>query len=417
MDRSWIFIKNRCRKEYYDGMNSFLNVARNHLNSEGKTLCPCTLCLNNIRHTIETIRNHIILNGFTTTYTKWYNHGDSFDYNDDNGSSDEKGDESDCDEVRAAINDAAGPSFVSLGENTNDPEEPPMTFDKSRYDKMFNELESKLYPGCNDFSTLTFVVKLMHIKVLNKWSDKSFTMLLSLIKQVLPHQNRCPESYYECKKLLLELGLGYENIDVCPHDCALYYGDNKDLQHCPICQHQRYKRKNVPYKRLRYFPITPRLKRLYSSKHTSKAMRWHKEFRDPDDERLRHPADGLAWKHFDETFPDFAKDCRNVRLGLASDGFNPFGNMSTAYSCWPVILIPYNLHPWKIMKQPNYFMSLLIPGPKSSGKDFDIFMRPLIDELKQLWNVGVQAYDSHTRQLFNLRAAVLWTINDFPAYA
>ena len=149
----------------------------------------------------------------------------------------------------------------------------------------------------------------------------------------------------------------------------------------------------------------------------SKAIRWHKEFRDPNDERLKHPTDELAWKHFDETFPDFAKDCRNVRLGLASDGFNLFGNMSTTYSCWPVILILYNLHLWKIMKQPNYFMSLLIPGPKSLGKDFDIFMRPLIDELKQLWNVGVQAYDSHTRQLFNLRAAVLWTINDFPAYA
>jgi len=60
---------------------------------------------------------------------------------------------------------------------------------------------------------------------------------------------------------------------------------------------------------------------------------------------LRHPADGAGWKHFDREFPQFALDPRNVRLGLASDGFNPFGNMSTAYSMWPVVLVPYNLPP------------------------------------------------------------------------
>ena len=35
----------------------------------------------------------------------------------------------------------------------------------------------------------------------------------------------------------------------------------------------------------------------------------------------------------------------NVRLGLASDWFNPFGNMSTNNSVWPVVLVPYNLPP------------------------------------------------------------------------
>lgn len=69
------------------------------------------------------------------------------------------------------------------------------------------------------------------------------------------------------------------------------------------------------------------------------------------------------------------------------------------------------------MKEPFFLMSLLIPGPKAPGKDIDIYMRPLIDELKELWNDGVQTYDASTNQNFKMHAAVLWTINDFPAYA
>ena len=47
---------------------------------------------------------------------------------------------------------------------------------------------------------------------------------------------------------------------------------------------------------------------------------------------LRHPADAEGWEHFDSDFSDFAFDPRNVCLGLASDGLNPFGQMSTSYS-------------------------------------------------------------------------------------
>ncbi|KAA0042917.1 putative transposase [Cucumis melo var. makuwa] len=97
-------------------------------------------------------------------------------------------------------------------------------------------------------------------------------------------------------------------------------------------------------------------------------------------------------------------------------GFNSFGQMSTSYSMWPVVLLPYNLPPWKCMKEINFFMSLLIPGPKSPGREIDVYLQPLIEELKELWTFGVRTYDSLTGQFFQLYAALLWTINDFPAY-
>ena len=79
-------------------------------------------------------------------------------------------------------------------------------------------------------------------------------------------------------------------------------------------------------------------------------MRWHATEVSVHG-KMRHPRDGDAWKAFDRYFPDFAADPRNVRLGLASDGFNPFGSFNQAYSVWPVVLIPYTLPPWMCMKQ------------------------------------------------------------------
>ncbi|GKA97070.1 hypothetical protein Tco_0824964 [Tanacetum coccineum] len=105
-----------------------------------------------------------------------------------------------------------------------------------------------------------------------------------------------------------------------------------------------------------------------------------------------------------------------VRLGLAADGFNLFGNLSQAYSMWPVILTTYNLPPWLCMKESSFMLTLLIPGPKSLGKDIDVYLRPLIEDLKVLWDrKGIETIDVASGQKFNMRAMVLWTINDFPA--
>jgi hypothetical protein len=131
---------------------------------------------------------------------------------------------------------------------------------------------------------------------------------------------------------------------------------------------------------------------------------------------LRHPADGEAWKAFDSRYPDFASDPRNVKLGLASDGFNPFGNISTSHSIWPVMLVPYNLPPWMCMKQLYFMLSLIIPGPNSLGQNIDVYLAPFVSELKELWEVGVQTFDITTKKKFTMRSALMWTINDFPAY-
>jgi hypothetical protein len=51
------------------------------------------------------------------------------------------------------------------------------------------------------------------------------------------------------------------------------------------------------------------------------------------EKEMSHPADGEAWQDFDREFPDFEKDARNLRLGLATDGFNPFRKRTQNTTC------------------------------------------------------------------------------------
>jgi Transposase family tnp2 len=68
---------------------------------------------------------------------------------------------------------------------------------------------------------------------------------------------------------------------------------------------------------------------------------------------------------------------------------NPYENMSNRHNMWYVLLCVYNLLPWLCMKRSNMMLWLLISGPKQSGNDIDIFLAPLVDDLRKLWTDGV----------------------------
>ena len=87
---------------------------------------------------------------------------------------------------------------------------------------LINEARNELYHGCSKLSSLNILVKLMHIKVLNGWSNKSFDMLLELLKVGFPVGTTISTSFYKVKQKLHDLGLGYETIHACKYDCLLY---------------------------------------------------------------------------------------------------------------------------------------------------------------------------------------------------
>jgi len=62
------------------------------------------------------------------------------------------------------------------------------------------------------------------------------------------------------------------------------------------------------------------------------------------------------------------------------------------------------------------FLFMVMPGPSNLVRNIDVCLRSLIDELAQLWSSEALTYDISRKQNFLMRAALMRTINDFPAY-
>ena len=68
------------------------------------------------------------------------------------------------------------------------------------------------------------------------------------------------------------------------------------------------------------------------------------------------------------------------------------------------------------MKRKFVMLTMLISGPKQPGNDIDVYLAPLIEDLKMFWEEGVECFDGSREETFTLRALLLWTINNFLAY-
>ncbi|XP_057993064.1 uncharacterized protein LOC131174044 [Hevea brasiliensis] len=436
VDRSWMYkrldVNGFLNPEFEVGVEYFLNFAYAQVDvaSNDKIRCPCSKCKNKKYLQRIDVTYHLYKFGFVGAYTQWDAHGEGFtsEFNSlptSSTSIDDMTQPTDTNNYRSMVmeamnfdEDMAGVRNCFMGLEQEEPNP-----NASSFYGLLHDANAPLWEGCNNHTRLSAVSQLLNCMSDFHISHNCFDNLLSIIKSMLPEGNLLPSNFYNTKKMMSTLGLGYQKIDVCVNNCMLYYKENIDGTSCKTCGHPRYKprksstarQKNLPFKVLRYLPLIPRLQRLFMSSKTAAHMVWH-AFNQHTDGTMSHPVDSEAWKHFDRTYPLFASDPRNVRLGLCTDGFNPFGQRSNPYSCWPVIIAVYNLPPWMAMKKPYMFLNMVIPGPKSPGKSLDVFLRPLIDELKMLWTEGVLTHDIHTKQNFHMKAALLWTVSDFPAY-
>jgi hypothetical protein len=153
----------------------------------------------------------------------------------------------------------------------------------------------------------------------------------------------------------------HEKLDVCPvcgaKRCKITQNDNGDVNGEPTM-------KKIAAKVMWYFPIIPRLKRLFKNKAHTKLMLWHKE-ECKHDRLLRHPTNGSQWRNVDREFPDFDKDARNKRFDLSTDEMNPFDKWASSHSTWPVTLCIFNLSSLLCMKRKYIMMPMLIQAQKT----------------------------------------------------
>ncbi|PNX83353.1 hypothetical protein L195_g039394 [Trifolium pratense] len=396
----------RVTYEFMVGVHEFIKFAcaQENFKKVGKLRCPCKVCKCKKPHPVGDVMGHLCMKGFKEDYYYWTSHGEKrppilpvVSNNSYYGSSEVREDLNDFEQM---VMDAAGPSLGTYLEHEGSGCEEQMREDPNPEAKIFFDMlkaaQAPLYNGCESYSELSAAIQALSIKSDFNISETCFNQWVDFIEKALPNDNRMPKNFYRAKKSVEKLGLGCIKIHCCPNGCMIYYSpEDKNLRNCKICGEDRYKSlirsgkvKEVPLKKMWYFPLIPRLQRLYSSVQTASEMRWHKEdIRDTD--YLSHPSDGEAWKQFDKRHPEFAKDPRNVRLGLCADGFAPFDITGRTYSCWPVILTPYNLPPWMCMRREFLFLTIIIPGPSNPKGRIDVYMQPLIDDLKLLWNSGV----------------------------
>jgi len=225
---------------------------------------------------------------------------------------------------------------------------------------------------------------------------------------------------------LCPIGIEYQKIHASPNDCILYRKEFEGLHKCPRCGLSRYKvkdddreeddmKKGPPAKVLWYLPIIPRLKRFYANVNDAKSLTWHANGRRCDG-LLRHVVDSPQWKKIDSLYSEFGSHPRNLRLGLATDGMNPYSNLSKKHSSWSVLLFIYNFSYWLCMKRKYMMLSMMILGPRQPENDIDVYLSPFIEDLRLLWDEGVEVFDAHEKANFNLRAMLFCTINDFLEY-
>nr|CAH68044.1 B0103C08-B0602B01.1 [Oryza sativa] len=337
MDRQWMYTDRRS-KEFIDGVHYFLRVAEAN-RKRGFICCPCNKCKNQKEYSASrTIHFHLFESGFMPSYNCWTSHGEQgVEMEEDEVEDDNipnfaqyagfEGNQTGEEEIAADGNDVADDLVQMLQDVREDCESEK---EAHKLDKMLEDHRTSLYPGCEQgHKKLDTTLELLQWKSKNGVSDKAFSDLLKLVKNILPGGNKLPETTYEAKKIVCPLGLEVHKIHACPNDCILYRGEEyENLESCPVCKALRYKIRRD----------------------------------DPGE------VDGQLTK---KRIPAKRK----------------------------YIMIP-----------------IIIQGPKQPGNDIDVYLRPLVEDLKQLWKKeGVPVWDEDKQEEFNLRALLFVTINDWPA--
>ena len=287
---------------------------------------------------------------------------------------------------------------------------------------LYQQASTPLYRGSKTSvvsATIVILNMCVGFGVSNNFTSE---LLRYLSEDLLPEGNKLPRSHHAAAKTIRKLGLDYNIIHACPDGCVLYEGDHALLDTCPQCSKSRWVEdsNSIPAKVIRHFPLIPRLKRMWRSPELATMLTGYTKHVS-DDGIMRSVVDSPAWKHIDTdvAFDNFGTESRNMRLALALDGVNPFKLSNTNWSTWPVLILIYNLEPWFVTKKFFISLCILISGKRSpTATNIDVFVRPLLNELKQLWQ-GVTTLDfsqPEGSRGFKLRGLLMWTISDFPAY-
>ena len=246
-----------------------------------------------------------------------------------------------------------------------------------------------------------------------------------------------PSSFYAMLKFAKIKNDDFKTYVVCPNPCccALYKlddcvdgrGEHRESKHCSASV-GKYKRCNSillkkvhlssgkvvfhPIKTYCFRSLKKSLINLLERPAFYEECRLQRQsYKDGNKETLFDIYDGKIWREFQswEGVPFLSED-HTYGLMMNIDWFQPFKRAQ--YSMGAIYLSVMNL-PRQIRFRPeNIVLVGLIPGPDEPRLTIDTFLRPLVDELIELWN-GVHL--AFRNRLCLVRCALLCVACDQPA--
>ncbi|XP_071719091.1 uncharacterized protein [Rutidosis leptorrhynchoides] len=200
-----------CRSSptYEKGLDKFIERIFSKKGKDGHIYCPCIHCGNHKWVDWVQAKTHLHCDGFFEGYknsTVFFKPDDTplWDADDDMQGL--------AQSVFHMFEDEDEDDDIGQTENQTVPK-----LNAEKFYKVLEDAKKELYPGCK-FSVLSFIVRLFHSKCVGKCNEKGFSMILDTNRETFPHAS-VPNSLYELRKVIRDLGLGYENIDACPNDC------------------------------------------------------------------------------------------------------------------------------------------------------------------------------------------------------
>ena len=180
-----------------------------------------------------------------------------------------------------------------------------------------------------------------------------------------------------------------------------------------MCGEPRRNKKGFTIHTFDLIPIAHRLRLQFANSTRAKALQeYPQSLQDNPWDGVRDYWDGELHKELKSK--GFFTDHRDIALAFSTDSLQLF-NVGTD-SVWPLLLINLNLKPDERYKKHNLLLCGVIPGP-TNPKDIHSFLRPIVDELKELATGIEHVYDAFTREYFTLRAHLVLVHADLPAMA
>jgi hypothetical protein len=174
-------------------------------------------------------------------------------------------------------------------------------------------------------------------------------------------------------------------VPMCTNSCCAFTGDLANSTLCPLCGEAAYINQpsaRSPRKVFTFLPLLDRFKLQYNNPERSAELRYRHNYVNSEEyekNSISDIFDGNLYKKLAED--GYFTGERDIALIGSTDGYQIFKQKTD--DCWVVMFINANLPPNKRVKKENLLISAIIPGP-NQPKNFNSFLRPIVDELKTL---------------------------------